>query len=77
MFHRVRDSRKIFKVTEIPHVYIHRRRGLICFDIMDKQHLELIGQSDDSVGSVVQRRLFEMVCEPLDGAATMFAQGVL
>ena len=41
--------RKVFFVTEVPNINIHSRTGLVSISIVDKEHLELIGQPDNPI----------------------------
>ena len=40
-------ARHILFVTEVSHIDIHSRAGLVGFGIVNKEHLELVGEADD------------------------------
>lgn len=48
-------------VTVVSNVDIHARAGLVCLRIVDEECFELVGESNDAVGSIIQGRCLEVV----------------
>lgn len=72
MFNGMGHSRHISLVAEVAHVDIHARTGLVCLRIVDEQCLELVGEPNDAIGSIIQRRRLEVVRHQLRWAYLMF-----
>jgi len=71
-------ARHIFLIAEVSDIDVHCRTGLVGLCIVNEEHLQLIGgQSDDSVGSIIQGGGLEAVREPLYRSVSVFSQGAV
>ena len=55
MFDSMSHSRHVILITEAPDIDVHSSAGLVCLGVVDQKNLELVRETDDAVGSVVQR----------------------
>ena len=69
MFYRVRGPRHVIGIAEAPHVDVHGGGGFVRIGIMDQKNLQLIGQLDDAVRTVVQQWLLQCVRDMLNDRA--------
>ena len=64
MFYSMGHARHAYLVTEVSNVDVHRRTRLVRLRIMDEQDLEPVRQPNDAVGTIVQRRGFQLIRYP-------------
>lgn len=66
MFYSVSHAGHLLLVAEVADIDVEGGAGLVCFRIVDQQGFQLVGQPDNTIGPVVERRSLELVCHPFD-----------
>lgn len=54
-------TRHVIIIQEIAHLHIDRCAGLVGVWIMDQKRLEIVGQTDDTIGAIIEFWLLEML----------------
>lgn len=72
MLNGMRHTWHVSLVAEVSHIDIHAGAGLVCLRIMDKKCLKLVGESNDAVSAIIQRRRLEVIRNQLRRAGLVF-----
>ena len=59
-------ARHVIFITEAPNKHIQGSTSLIRRGIMHQESLNLIGETDDPVATVIQRGLLQLIGDPLN-----------
>jgi hypothetical protein len=63
MLHGVSSAGQVIGITKAANIYIYGGTSLVGIWIMNKQSLEFVQKSDNTITSVVELWSFQMVCE--------------
>ena len=74
MFHSMRHATHVFLVTEIAHIDIHSRTGLIRLRIVNQKNLQLIRQSNDPIAPIIQAWRLKAIRKTLDRSMSVLSQ---
>ena len=66
MLYRMRHARQIVRIAEATDIDVHGGRSLVGIRVMDEKCFELIAELHYSIGSVVEERLLQAICQSLD-----------
>ena len=57
-------------IAKASHVDVNRSASFVCIWVMNEKSFELVRQSYDTVGSIVERWSFEFICDAFYGSHT-------
>jgi hypothetical protein len=63
MLNSVRHAGHVCLVTEVSNIDVHGSTCFVSFSIVDQQHLKLVWKPHNAVGSIVQRRGLQVICQ--------------
>lgn len=66
MFNSMSHSWHIALIAEVTNIDVKGSAGLVCFGVVHKEGFELVGQANNSVGSIIYRWCFQLVGDSFD-----------
>lgn len=70
MFHSVGHTRHIICIAKASNVDVDSSSSFVCIRVVDEKGFELVWQSYDTVGSIIERWSFQLVCDAFYGSHT-------
>ena len=70
MFYRVGHTRHIVCIAKASNIDVDSSSSFISIRVVDEKCFELVGQSYDPIGSIIERRSFKLVRDALYGSHT-------